>query len=220
MQEYLPHAARGKHRPVRQDGFRFAAFLVQDVRAHAAIVDLVTVLRGPGVVAACQKVNGGAVVQARDARVDHDLGCKAFHDGPARVIAAMQDARCGMPALAGQVKAAVFIAVKGNPGALDEHVVNAGRPLTAEKAYGFAIVVIVSCYKDIFFQGSGVIAVLASGGSRPAVSGGVGTIDDAPLGQFGVAVEQLAPGVDKKHFMTGIGQRKGGGASGNARTNN
>jgi len=104
------------------------------------------------VVVTGQKVDGGAAVQASDARVSQYLRGQAVHDGAARIIGAVQDARQGVPALAREVKGAVFVAVKGNLGALDQHLVNAYRPLDAQVIDGLVVVVIVACNQNVFFE--------------------------------------------------------------------
>ena len=92
------------------------------------------------------------LVQARNVRVGQHLGTQAVHDGAARKIGAVQNARGRVPALACEVECAVLVAVKRNLGAVDQHFVNAYRPLGAQKVDGLVVVVIVPGNQNVLFQ--------------------------------------------------------------------
>ena len=211
VQKNLAHAAGGQHRPVGQNGFRLAAFLVEHIGPQTAVVHFVAELRVLGVMVAGQQVDGRAPVQAGDARMGQHLGREPVHERPARVVGPVQDARGRVPALAGEIEAAVRIAVKAHARAFDQHFVHAERALSAEPAHGLAVIVVVPGHQDVFFQGAGVIAV---GGF---VGPGRRAVDDSPLGQLRIAVGQIISGVEQQHVATGVGQGQGGGAAGHAR---
>ena len=209
MQKNLPHAAGGKHCPVGQNGFCFAGFLIEHIGSEAAVAHLVAVLRSPRVVVAGQKVDGGAAVQPGDARVGQHLGAQALHDGAARIIGAVQNARGRVPALAREVERAVFVAVKGNLGAVDQYLVHAQRALRAQITDGLVVVVIVPGNQNVFFQRLGVRGMFRCGGCL---------IDDATLGKLGVAIGQPVTSIEQQNVAAGVGQCERSGASGNAGT--
>ena len=140
------------------------------------------------------------VVQAGDARVDLHLGGQAVHEGAAGIVGLVEDAVGAVAAFTGEVVGAVLVAVKVHLGPVDEHAVHAIGALAAEEAHGAVVVVPVARHEDIVFQGTGL-----------GITGGVrGLVDDAALGQGGIAVIQVGTGVDEQHVTPGIGQGKGG----------
>lgn len=117
-----------------------------------------------------------------------------------------------MPAFAGQIEAAVGIAVKFHPGAPDQHFIHAGRALAAEPAHRLAIIMAMPGHQDVFFQSSGVALALRVTRRRR------GAINDAALGQFGIAVRQVVADIEQQYVATGVGKGQSRSAAGHAGT--
>ena len=65
-------------------------------------------------------------------------------------------------------------------------------------------------HQNVFFQGAGIVVGLAGLRSR--------AVNDAALGQLGIAVGQRVAGIEQQHVAAGVGQGQGGGAAGHAGT--
>ena len=149
-----------------------------------------------------QQVDGRALVQDADVGVGgHGLD-QAVLDGPPGVVGAGQDALHAVAALAGQVPVPGLGMVEGHLHPLEEDFFDGPRAVLAEESHSGFVVVLPSGRGDVPSQLVG--RVIGAG------------VDDAALGQGGVAAVQSGAGGEQGHFAALIGQAEGGGAASDA----
>ena len=191
VQVDLPHAARGEHGEVRQQGFDLAGVLVVDVGAEALVDELVAVFPLARMVVRGDQVDRGAAGEYLDVRrLAHGLK-QALHDRLAGVVRAVKDAVLAVSAFAGEVELAVHL-VEGNGRALHEDAFHGVRSVLAEVAHRPQIVVVMARHQNVRLQRFRVV--------------GTGPVDDAALRQRGVAAVEFLTGDDERHFIPGVRQ--------------
>ncbi len=202
VQKDAPGPARGQHRKVRQNDLNLIQGLVEHIRAHALVGQIVLEIQVAGVVMRGQKVDGRALGEHADVRaVAHGLG-QLLHYGQAGVVFGVKDARHAMAALPREVPGIQVAVCKGHVVGVDECFLQDFRAFVAQVAHGPQVVLPPARVQNVLFQNARVVAL--------------GVEDDAALGQAGVAGEQVLARGEEDHVRAGLGQVEGGQGPGDA----